>query len=238
MGKVALCISGLPRNVKEGFNNIKANLIDPNNPDIFVHTWLEMDQPLLYIINELYQPIKIMREPRKVFLNKDLELDRMMISHGQSYARPTFVDMLYSSWYGVQAANNLKEQYRLANDIVYDYVIRARFDINYNIAIDCSAYDNNVVHICNRALPDHDMVDDRFAFGSNHNMNVYSSGFNFLDYFTKIRDTKDGIMCGETLVYEMLKMGNIENRKIGNLNATRLHSVPLPLPDYINKDKI
>ena len=66
------------------------------------------------------------------------------------------------------------------------------------------------------------MTDDRFAFGSNHNMNIYSSGFNFLDYFTKIRDTKDGIICGETLVYEMLKMANIKSKKIENFHARRL----------------
>lgn len=224
MTKVAICISGLPRNVEAGFNNINEHIIKPNNPDIFIHTWVENDIKLKNKINELYQPKSIIFEPRKVFVNKDLELDRMMISHGRSYTRPKFVDMLYSSWYSVQACNNLKEQYRLANDIVYDYVIRARFDINYDVVIDCSTYNKDIIYICNRQLPDHDMTDDRFAFGSNHNMNLYSSGFNFLDYFTKIRNKKDGIICGETLVYEMLKMGNIESNKIGNLFCRRLHS--------------
>jgi hypothetical protein len=68
------------------------------------------------------------------------------------------------------------------------------------------------------------MTDDRFAFGSNHNMNVYSSGFNFLDYFCKIRNGKDGIFCGETLVYEMLNMSGIESNKLNNLICNRLHS--------------
>jgi hypothetical protein len=222
MTKVALCISGLPRHVEAGFNNINESIIKPNNADVFIHTWIGDDENLKNKVTELYNPKMVMFEPRKTFLNKDLELDRMMISHGRSYTRPNFVDMLYSSWYSVQAANNLKEQYRLANDVVYDYVIRSRFDINYNIHIDCSTYDKNLIYICNRQLPDHDMIDDRFAVGSNHNMNLYSSGFNFLDYFTKIRDTKDGVICGETLVYEMLKMGNIENYQIGNLICRRL----------------
>ena len=124
----------------------------------------------------------------------------------------------------VELLDNLKEEYRLANGIVYDYVIRARFDINYNIKIDCSQFNDNIVYICNRQLPDHDMVDDRFAFGSNHNMNIYSSGFGWMDYMCKLRDTKDGIFCGETLVYEMLTMSNIVNNKISNLVCSRLHS--------------
>jgi hypothetical protein len=224
MAKVAICISGLPRNVENGFGNILETLMAPNdNPDIFIHTWSD-DEEMKHKILKLYNPKLYLFEPRKIFVNDSMELDRMMLSHGRSYTRPNFVDMLYSSWYSVQAANNLKEQYRLANGIMYDYVIRARFDINYNMAINCKEYSENIVYICNRQLPDHDMVDDRFAFGSNHNMNVYSSGFNFLDFICKVRDAKDGIFCGETLVYEMLTMSGIQNIKISNLIANRLHS--------------
>ena len=225
MKKVAICISGLPRNVEAGFHNIFEHIIKPNNePDIFVHTWIGDDENLKNKVIELYKPKMVSFEPRKTFINNSMELDRMMVSHGRSYTRENFVDMLYSSWYSVQAANNLKEEYRLANGIVYDYVIRARFDINYNIKIDCSQFNDNIVYICNRQLPDHDMVDDRFAFGSNHNMNIYSSGFGWMDYMCKLRDTKDGIFCGETLVYEMLTMSNIVNNKISNLVCSRLHS--------------
>jgi len=222
MAKVALCISGLPRNVEKGFDNIKTNLIDPNNPDIFIHTWLDKDESLRNRIIELYDPTNFYYEPQKVFSNDKLELDRMMVSHGRGYSRENFTTMLYSSWYSNQEANKLKEEYRLKNNIIYDYVIRARFDIFYDIPINCSVYDKNIIYIDNRPLPDHDMTDDRFAFGSNHNMNIYSSGFNFIDYFTKIRDTKDGIICGETLVYEMLKMANIQSQKIPNLRARRI----------------
>jgi len=41
--KCALLISGQPRNVYECFNNIQQNLLFPNNPDIFVHTWIDPD---------------------------------------------------------------------------------------------------------------------------------------------------------------------------------------------------
>jgi hypothetical protein len=219
--RIALCISGLPRNVDNGYQNILNNLIIPNNPDIFIHTWGE-DENLKNRVIELYQPKLITFEPQRIFVNDSLELERMMLSHGRSYTREKFVEMIYSSWYSVQASNTLKEGYRLANNIVYDYVIRARFDINYSIELNCAHYDRNSVYICNRELPDHDMADDRFAFGSNHNMNLYSSGFNFIDFICKLRDMKDGIFCGETLVYEMLTRNGIPYNKIHNLTCNRL----------------
>lgn len=37
--KVALCLSGQPRFVKECYNGIKQNLIEPNSADVFIHTW-------------------------------------------------------------------------------------------------------------------------------------------------------------------------------------------------------
>lgn len=37
--RVALCLSGQPRFVRECYDGIKQHLIDPNNPDIFIHTW-------------------------------------------------------------------------------------------------------------------------------------------------------------------------------------------------------
>lgn len=37
--RVALCLSGQPRFVRECYSGIKSHLIDLNKPDIFIHTW-------------------------------------------------------------------------------------------------------------------------------------------------------------------------------------------------------
>jgi hypothetical protein len=107
--KIALCISGLPRNVEAGFPNILENIIKPNNPDIFIHTW-GTDENLKNKIIELYQPKSLVFEEQKPFINDSLDLTRMMLSHGQSYTREKFVEMVCSSWYSVQASNTLKEE--------------------------------------------------------------------------------------------------------------------------------
>ena len=173
-------------------------------------------------ILKYYEPKSYIFEPQKKFVNDKLNVDRILATHAWAYNRERFIDMLYSSWYSIQQSNTLKELYRIQNNITYDYVMRIRFDICYNIPVICSHYDSSVVNISNRQLPVFDMVDDRFAFSNNDNMNIYSSGFNFLDYYCNYRNTIDGIFCGETLVYEILKLTNIENRKIHNLNAYKI----------------
>lgn len=215
--RTCLLISGLPRSVEACHKNIMDNIITPNNPDIFIHTWGD-EAELLGHISALYNPVSIKVEKQRIFKNTHNDLDRMMVSHGRSYKREMFVEMVYSSWYSIQQANLLKEHYRLENDVVYDYVIRARFDITYSKVVRCADYDRNVLNISNKGLPP-DMIDDRFAFGSNSLMNVYASGFNLLDHVNDIRATKDGIYCGETLVFEMARIFGLGHRQITDLHC-------------------
>lgn len=221
--KTCLLISGLARNVEESFSNIKSSLIDTNNPDIFIHTWVDQEkQPGLdKKIIDLYNPKKIIIEERKCFKNSMLNMERMMASYAKPFQRDNFLEMIYSSWYSIQQSNLLKEQYRLENNIIYDYSIRARFDINYNIPIDCSKYDKNIIHVSKRDVP-LEMIDDRFAFASDDIMNVYCGIFNTIDFIHKKRDSKDGIFCGETLVYEILNMFNINYSKIPSLHCIHI----------------
>lgn len=38
--KTAVIISGQPRNVQENFHNINEFILKPNNPDVFIHSWI------------------------------------------------------------------------------------------------------------------------------------------------------------------------------------------------------
>lgn len=221
--KTCLLISGLPRQVERSFPNILESLIETNQPDIFIHTWNDLDGNLKSPIIELYKPKEIKIENQKSWINSNMNLDRMMASHGRSYTKEKFIEMIYSSWYSVQQANLLKEEYRLKHNIIYDYAIRARFDINYSKAIYCKDYDRNVLNISNKVLPDVEMVDDRFAFASNSIINAYCGIFNMLDYVQELRHDKDGIFCGETLVYEMCRMFGIRHQKINDLHCPHMN---------------
>lgn len=216
---IALIISGLPRYVKTCFPNINECLIKPNNPDVFIHTWNDLDGTLNYPIAELYKPVAMKAENQKKWSNSKMNLDRMMAGHARSYARDKFVEMLYSSWYSTQQANLLKEQHRLHHDLKYDYVIRARFDLYFSRAVRCADYDPNIINLSNKWLPDTEMADDGFAFASDALMSTYCGGFNMLEHVQNLRHQKDGVFCGETLVYEICRMANIKHAKITNLTC-------------------
>lgn len=220
--RTALIISGLPRYVEKSFPNINQCLIEPNNPDIFIHTWKDADGTLNYPIAELYRPKMLKAEMQKTWRHTAWDLDRMMKSHARSYHRDKFVEMLYSSWYSIQQSNMLKEEYRLKNDIVYDCVIRARFDIHFNRPVVVTRYNQNILNVSNKWLPDHDMTDDRFAFASNAIMNAYCGGFNMMDAVALRRNKMDGIYCGETLVYEICRMFDIKSEKIADLTCNNV----------------
>lgn len=221
--KTALIISGLPRCMNKGYLNIQNCLIQPNNPDIFIHTWGNPnDEALRSTINAYFHPNMLTIEHPKVIHNTHWNLDRMMASHGRSYQRNKFVEMVYSMWYSMLQSNLLKEHNRLEHNIHYDYVIRARFDITYTRVVKVSEFDPNVIHIANRGLPA-EMVDDRFAFASNELMNLYCSGFNLIEWVFSKRDKLDGIFCGETICYEIFKLFNIPYEAVPGLDANHLN---------------
>lgn len=221
--KTALLLSGLPRYIDEGFPSINECLIKPNKPDIFIHTWGKSnDSGLRSKLVNLFNPNHMLIEPGKIIHNTHINLDRMMASHGRSYTKEKFVEMVYSMWYSMLQANLLKEQCRLEHNIHYDYVIRARFDITYSKPVKVAEYNSGIIHVAERGLPN-EMVDDRFAFGCNELMNVYCSGFNLIEYIHSLRDRQDGIFCGETIVYEICKMFNISTQQISGLVAHHLN---------------
>lgn len=220
--KTCVLISGLPRNVDNAFESINECLIKPNNADVFIHSWVDEQNNLKDRILQLYKPSDYTFESQKKFVNDYLDLSRMMVSHGRSYTRDRFVEMIYSSWYSNLQSNLIKESFRLKNNIEYDYVIRARFDITYNKPVICSEYNPNILHIANRYHLPEEMIDDRFAFSSNKIMNLYCGGFNLIEYIHSLRHNLDGIFCGETMVYEMVKFYNIEHSIINDLHLNRL----------------
>ena len=86
--KIAICISGRPRYLEEGFQEINRYILSKYDCDVFIHTWWSSDmsnqaeqfspkisynrsyiypENTIDIIKNLYKPIKISYEPSKVF---------------------------------------------------------------------------------------------------------------------------------------------------------------------------
>jgi hypothetical protein len=215
--KTAICFSGQARGVIEGYQGIRNNLLAPNSPDVFVHVWGEESHGQVKAISDLYRPTAMVVEPQRHFANSRLDIERQRAKYHHGYNPQDFVDRTYSMQYSILQANLVKERYRLANDIHYDCVIRARFDLGFSCPVACSGYDMSAVYLFERGLPE--MLDDRFAFGPNHLMNIYSSGFCFYDLINKIRSAKDGIFGGETILYEMLRACGVEHKLIAGVSC-------------------
>jgi hypothetical protein len=239
--RVALCLSGQPRFVQQAFQNIYDNLIVPNDADVFFHCWYDQDlvgkdfvdyrengwdnsspkskyqDGVKESLIDLYKPKAFLFENQIKSTDTLVPLDAILQSHARHYNREYFVNMIYASWLSIMKSNTVKEQFRLANGINYDYVIRARFDSQVNRQIVCEKFDPNYLYTDTRPSLPARMIEDWFAFGSNQIMNVYSSAFNFIEYAVEESNKFDKIFCGETLVYEMVRMAKLQHIPIQGL---------------------
>jgi len=91
------------------------------------------------------------------------------------------VKQLTSMYYSIYKANELKEMYANESGIVYDYVIRIRFDFLPLNPIICSNLDPNFIHYAEIGQPD-ELISDWMNIGSNQIMNVYASLFLNIEY--------------------------------------------------------
>ena len=213
-------MSGQARGVLNGWQGICANLLNPNAPDIFVHAWGEESDEQVKAIRDLYKPVSMIVEKQRHFVNSRADVDRQRAKYPHGASRDDFVDRTYSMQYSIMQANLVKERYRLEHDVHYDCVVRARFDLSFSRAIECDKYDLSVLHLLDKCIPE--MIDDRFAFGPTHLLNLYSSVFCCYDHVNKIRSAKDGIFCGETLLYETLKAWGVPYKFIPGLQILRV----------------
>ena len=204
--RVALCLSGQPRNALYTFNYIYNNIIKPNNADVFMH--LNFDNDNRYILKshknngncvaeenldkkliELYKPKKVLVEKQKNFNNSNIKICDKRLSNimrtnkitDKVYARNHDLLCVYSMFYGIYKSNELKELFSLENNIHYDYVIRIRYDALPLNEIICSHYDPNYIYYINIGQPDN-IISDWFNMGSNMIMNCYSSLFLHFEY--------------------------------------------------------
>ena len=206
--KVALCLSGQPRCAEETFPFIYENIIKPNNADVFIHmnfskkqqyiekSHLDNKQCVLKpnideILIDLYKPVKYLIEEPREFSKPNFLLPEKRIIRSQQMNkhkewteeqhRYHTVKQMSSCYYSIFKCNELKELYACENGIMYDYVIRLRFDAFPKKQLICKNYDPNFIYYQEIGQPDN-LISDWFNFGSNTIMNVYSSLFFTMDY--------------------------------------------------------
>jgi hypothetical protein len=211
--KIALCISGQPRSALQSFPYIKKNIIEPNQADVFIH--MHYDPENLYIekghadkgncqlqqgIDEeiicLYQPKKALVEKQRNFQKPQIQIPpKRILSSKKMNAHKNWSDEehvaytiknMTSMYYSIYKANELKEIYANEQGIVYDYVIRLRFDLIPLQPLIVSNYNPQFIYYLEIGQPDQ-LISDWLNFGSNAIMNVYASIYLQMDYLNTLR---------------------------------------------------
>lgn len=198
--KVALCLSGQARSVKEGYEFVKKNLLDVNDVTVFCHVW---DSPNVELVSELYKPeVLVVEKP----IDPDLSKYTRVPPPQPNWKVKNPALSTYAQLYAINKCNELKSIYEEQDGFKFDWVIRSRFDFALNTQIPFELLDNNKLYIPNcRRVPTRDFGNDQFALSSSDNMNKYSETFNNID---KFYDNGTIMMC-EDMMSENWKLNGL-----------------------------
>lgn len=186
--KIALSMSGQPRDLKECYPFIKKCLIDGNDIDVYAHLWWDNsyknqivrfhttnkfpDEDCGHLFKDLYHPVTCSIEPQKDFDLTGWDLENNFIDANQRKlftAKVLFCSL--SMWYSVEEAFNLS----LAYGIQYDLYIRARTDLIFMYPLDFNQFDPNILYISDSYYGQQSPGDytDWFAIGGLERMKDY-----------------------------------------------------------------
>jgi hypothetical protein len=173
--KIALCLSGQARCVKQGYEFVKKNLLDGNDVTVFCHVW---ESPEVVDI-EFYKPEALMIEKP---LTNDLSKYTNVPPPQPNWKVKDPARAAWNLMYSLKVANELKNVYEDENNMKFDWVIRSRYDFALNTPIPFAELDNTKLYVPNcRMTPARDFGNDQFAFSSSENMDKYADGFNHIE---------------------------------------------------------
>ena len=218
---IAICISGSIRYPDKSLKSI--NKIIPNNVKIFIHTWRNVkSSKFLKTIHRLKE-----KEGIKEMIDTDfnllqypyekLQVDDFNVVYEDvqslycnlkfnSYFRDDIG--VLSMYYSIYQANKLKCEYEKNNSMVFDKVIRMRFDSDFvNESLDLRKTINFDLCIPDTRF-DYTGINDQFAIGSSKTMNIYSN------VYKDIHDLTECNYCGEEILKNQLDRYNIVPTRI------------------------
>jgi hypothetical protein len=196
--KAALCISGQMRTYRECRENLKKYIIDPLNPDIFVHTWTNSgittkaeqkvkkgfrDEKVTYsILDEFYQPRKAIIEEFKDSYAEEMNGVRVpdMLKEAESQHYKGAIPMFYKMY----ACNELKRRWEREHNFRYDMVIKSRPDMLVAAEIPAQVKENlDILWFSDCKVNPRVQVSDKFAISCSAHMDYYCSVWKHLSQY-------------------------------------------------------
>jgi hypothetical protein len=197
--KVAVCLSGAIRYPHIGLKSIK-NIFPNDYVKIFIHTWkISNREEFLKTISGLefkeynniietqfnflekynYEKLLIEDYESKKFKFQEIynSLNLLPIENSEGCIKPRYDVGPISMHYSINMANNLKVMYEKENNIIFDTVVRMRFDSDFeNKIFNINEYPNTLnIPNCEDWCGG---INDQFAFGPSSVMNDYSNFYN------------------------------------------------------------
>ena len=213
---IAICLSGSIRYPELGLKSI--NKIIPNNIKIFIHTWknvksgrflktihrLQAKEGIKEMIDTDFNLLQYPYEKLQVD-DFDVVYESIQSLYDSLKFNSYFRDDIgvLSMYYSIYQANKLKCEYENDNNMIFDRVIRMRFDSDFvNESLDLIK--TLSLDLC---IPDtrfdYTGINDQFAIGSSETMDIYSN------VYQDIHDLTECDYCGEEILKQQLDKHNI-----------------------------
>ena len=190
--RTALCLSGQIRCSDRTIQSLKEKIIDKYNCDVFIHTWRDKGHvvPHHYIENYQHKYREIDYSFIEEYNPKKIKIE---YPNYNMFKVKTLNSRFYNTlmmWYGIYQANELRKEYEIQNNVMYNCVIRCRFDLffeNFTIPV----LKNNTIYLppneninqpfssqmrkMLERLGESYMPNDQFAYGNSSSMDYYCS---------------------------------------------------------------
>jgi len=215
--KIALCLSGQPRFIDEGYDQLYTNLLSKYSVDVFVHCWwspemsnvnmntMGMSNPdgrsytfkpnTIETIKNYYNPISFLYEPQKKF----------KIIDDVDYKQPNKTISIQSMLYSIKKCNELKIKHENKNNFKYDIVIRSRTDIKIHKFILDKLFEKNCIYT--DYVGQMEFPNDQFAVSDSESSNYYASLY---DNLITYKNEGFKVFVGEHLLKYHMSKSNIK----------------------------
>lgn len=193
--KIALCFSGQPRFIEECADNIKQNLIDGYDVDVYAHGWwhesykgkvIAFESESTFsdtseasdIFNDTYKPVKSFFEPQidfsKFMSRYDMTKNFCGISNEIFVKKAIFTQL--SSLYSIMMADQLVGPDRLK----YDIIARVRTDLLFSQKIEWEKFLNEGLKVSDgRPVAGWGPCCDWFSFGDPYSIMAFANMYHF-----------------------------------------------------------
>lgn len=236
--KIALCLSGQPRYIKECYRYLEKYILEPFNPDIYAHMWWDdsyigkifkfhaLDQyseNMKDVFNFYFPNAHTVFEKQIEFDVSKFDLDNgemsLELGKNKHMWSKEVIFKQYSMWYSVL------KSYELINQ-EYDVYIRARTDLIYNQEIQL---DNSMLFIDD--YENKSQLCDWFAMGNKNDFAKYCNTFNLIDEISSNKVVKSTTILRESLLRQQCNVA-IKNFRV---DIFRGYEKPFHMDEYTNE---